>query len=292
VPLDATFTLERNAWNGAVEPRLVLRRARGCAPAEIARLPATDRSYLERALAELEARLADDADTAAAPVATERPVAGRGPATRAVLDRRGESPLAVLVDAIAGGPSVLALCADVPRRLDGLRTRVGGFTLAGYGELEEDPARAATFAQLVALDPPAGPAAARLLRAGDGMTHLAWGEAELRFAEQMHELEYGLRTSLAAFYRSLRERGEVTGEELERLLRGEGPHGRSAPLAGRLIRVLTELELVSLDRDLPALAIASSAPTALERSPSFRAYHRRYEDGKRYLSSANQRRDD
>jgi len=84
----------------------------------------------------------------------------------------------------------------------------------------------------------------------------------------------------------------VTGEELERLLRGEGPHGRSAPLAGRLIRVLTELELVSLDRDLPALAIASSAPTALERSPSFRAYHRRYEDGKRYLSSANQRRDD
>ena len=29
----------------------------------------------------------------------------------------------------------------------------------------------------------------------------------------------------------------------------------------RLIRVLAELELVSLDRDLPALAIAGSAPT-------------------------------
>jgi len=51
--------------------------------------------------------------------------------------------------------------------------------------------------------------------------------------------------------------------------------------------VLTELELVSLDRDLPALAIASRAPTALERSPSFRVYQQRYEDGKRYLSSAN-----
>ena len=86
---------------------------------------------------------------------------------------------------------------------------------------------------------------------------MAWGEPELRFAEQMHELEYGLRTSLVALYRGLRLRERVAGEELERLLRGDGPHGRPARLAGRLIRVLAELELVSLDRDLPALAIAS-----------------------------------
>jgi single-stranded-DNA-specific exonuclease len=119
------------------------------------------------------------------------------------------------------------------------------------------------------------------------MTVLAWGAPELRFAEQMHELEYGLRTSLVALYRSLRERERATGEELERLLRGDGPHGRSAALAGRLIRVLTELELVSLDRDLPALAIASRAPTALERSPAFRVYRQRYEDGKQFLSRAN-----
>jgi single-stranded-DNA-specific exonuclease len=58
-------------------------------------------------------------------------------------------------------------------------------------------------------------------------------------------------------------------------------------LAGRLVRVLTELELVSLDRDLPALAIGSGASTALERSPSYRAYAKRYEDGQRFLSSAN-----
>src|SRR6202011_5282406 len=29
--VDATFTLERNVWNGAVEPRLVLRHPRACA---------------------------------------------------------------------------------------------------------------------------------------------------------------------------------------------------------------------------------------------------------------------
>ena len=120
-------------------------------------------------------------------------------------------------------------------------------------------------------------------------THLAWGEPELRFAEQMHELEYGLRASLVALYRSLRARGRVTGEELERLLRGDGPHGRPARLAARLIRVLAELELVSLDRDLPALAIAGTAPTALERSPAYRAYEQRYEDGRRFLSKAKPR---
>jgi hypothetical protein len=188
---------------------------------------------------------------------------------------------------VATGEPVLAVCADVPRRLNGLCTRVGGFVLASYGELERHPARAGDYPRLVALDPPAGDGAGALLRAGAGVTLLAWGPAELRFAEQMHELEYGLRSSLVAFYRSLRDRERAAGEELERLLRGDGSHGRSARLAGRLIRVLAELELVSLDRELPALAIAGRAPTALERSPSFRVYAQRYEDGKRYLSSAN-----
>jgi hypothetical protein len=106
----------------------------------------------------------------------------------------------------------------------------------------------------------------------------------------MNEFEYGLRASLVTLYRSLRQKGRVAGEELERLLRGEGPHYRPARLAGRLIRVLAELELVSLDRDLPALEVVSWAQTALERSPSYRAYEQRYEDGRRYLSSGNLRR--
>jgi hypothetical protein len=103
----------------------------------------------------------------------------------------------------------------------------------------------------------------------------------------MHELEYGLRASLVALYRALRARARVTGEELEQLLRGDGPHGRPARLAARLIRVLAELELVSLDPDLPALVVARPVQTALERSPAYRAYAQRYEDGRRYLSSAN-----
>ena len=278
-PHDATFRLERNAYNGAVEPRLVLRQAQRCAPDPIEPLVALDISggYLAAVLAELEAGLPDDS--------APRPV----PFARMILDRRGHSPLATLTDAGATGSPVLAVCADVPRRLPGLSARVGGFTIASYAELAGRPGATERFGQLVALDPPASPEHQALLHTGEGCAQLAWGPAELRFAEQMHELEYGLRASLVAFYRSLRERQRATGQELERLLRGEGPHGRSAQLAGRLIRVLAELELVSLDRDLPALAIAGTAPTALDRSPSFRVYAKRYEDGKRFLSSANPR---
>ncbi|MBV9944643.1 MAG: single-stranded-DNA-specific exonuclease RecJ [Solirubrobacterales bacterium] len=271
-PVDATFRLERNFWRGAVEPRLVLGHARPCVPPEI-EVVGEPADYLAAVVCELEREAFPDSLVV--------------PKTRAVLDRRGHSPLAVLADARSAGGRVLAVCADTARRRAGLEARTGGFGLISYHALGCDPALAQPFAHLVALDPPSCPAAGAVLDAGRGYTHLAWGEPELRFAQQMHELEYGLRASLAAFYRSLRLRGRVTGEELEHLLRGDGPHGRSARLAARLIKVLGELELVSLDPDLPALAIAGAQPTALERSAAYRIYAQRYEDGKRFLSSAN-----
>jgi single-stranded-DNA-specific exonuclease len=269
-PADATFRLERNFWNGAVEPRLVLGHARPCAPEPIEMLGEPD-DYLAAALGTL------DLEPPLAPAV----------GVRTVLDRRGHSPLAVLGDAIAAGGEVLAVCADAPRRRSGLGSRTGGFALISYHSLARDPRIGERFAQLVALDPPASPESRAALGAGGGFTHLAWGAPELRFAQQMHELEYGLRASLVALYRSLRLRGRATGKELEHLLRGDGPHARPARLAARLIRVLAELELVSLDRDLPALAIAAAAPTALERSPAYRVYAQRYEEGRRFLSNAN-----
>jgi single-stranded-DNA-specific exonuclease len=281
-PVDATFRLERNCWNGTVSPRLLLRSAWLCAPSAIEVLGEPD-DYLGAVLDEVAVPLAPGRESPDRNAMSEPAVA------RTLLDRRGESSLAVLADALAGGGPVLAVCADVARRLEGLASRVGGFSLISYHGLGRDPSIATGFAQVVALDPPTGEAHARLLREGAGFTQLAWGEAELRFAQQMHELEYGLRTSLVALYRALRLRRRVAGEELERLLRGEGPHGRPARLAGRLVRVLAELELVSLDPELPALAIAGVAPTALDRSPSYRVYATRHEDGRQYLNSANPR---
>ncbi len=278
-PADATFRLELSAWNGMVEPRLVLRQAQPCAPAPIEVLGEDDQ-YLRAALAEV------DVPNDVAGPREPGPAAAPG---RVVLDRRGVSPLVVLADAHAAGGDVLAVCADVPRRLEGLRERAGGFAIACHQALERNPEIGSRFQQIVVLDPASSAAGAEVLRAGSGYTHLAWGEAELRFAQQMHELEYGLRASLVALYRGLRLRGRVAGGELERLLRGDGPHARPPRLAGRLIRVLAELELVSLDRDLPALTIGATAHTALERSPSYRVYSQRYEDGRRFLTSANLR---
>jgi single-stranded-DNA-specific exonuclease len=272
-PVDATFRLERDAWNGAVEARLVLRHVQACDPAAIEVLGEPD-PYLRAVL-----RALDHTDDQAVPPPES--------SARVTLDRRGQSPLAVLADALASAEPVLAVCSDVPRRLDGLRSRIGGFALISYPALAASPIETERFRHLVALDPPSSPAEERLLDAGCGFTHLSWGEAELRFAEQMHELEYGLRAPLVALYRGLRGRGRATGEELEHLLRGDGRHGRPARLAARLVKVLVELGLVSLDPDLPALAVASSSRTELECSPSYRAYAQRYEDGRRFLSSAN-----
>jgi single-stranded-DNA-specific exonuclease len=292
-PLDATFRLERNAWNGAVEPRLVLRHSQPCAPDPIALVPGGS-VYMDMVLAEVEAALgATGQEEDSAPGAIGRDgTAGAPVCARTIVDCRGHSPLAVLVDAVAGaggGGGVLALCADVSRRLPGLRERVGGFTLAAYAELEADASVALGFAHVVALDPPTGPVAGRVLRAGAGITTLAWGEPEIRFAERMLEHEYGLRPSLVSLYRTLRDRRRTAGAELEQVLRGDGPHGRSARLAGRLVRVLSELELVELVRDPPALTVLDHAPTALDQSPAFRFYSQVYEEGKRYLNRANHR---
>jgi single-stranded-DNA-specific exonuclease len=270
-PLDAAFALERNEWRGLVEPRLVLRHAQPCAP-EALEVLGEPASYLEGVLAELDAPL--DAGT--------RPT--ESPRSRTVIDRRGQSPLVVLRDAIASGQPVLAVCAEVSRRVEGLESRAGGFALISYHSLERQPEVAGSFPHVVMLDPPACAAAAACAQAGSGYTHLAWGQAELRFAWQMHELEYALRASLAALYRGVRARGRVAGEELEQLLRTQGHHGRPARVAGRLVRVLAELGLVSLDRLGPALQMASEAPTELERSPAYRVYQQRYEDGQKFLS--------
>jgi single-stranded-DNA-specific exonuclease len=269
-PVNATFALERNVWNGAVEPRLLLRHASPCVPRPLD-IPELDGPYLDAVLAEL-----------------ARPMMGTGPSgpERIVVDRRGASPLTAVVEAQASGGKVLALCACVHRRLE---ARTGGFTLMSYGALAADPRAASEYSHLIALDPPPHPDDERRLRSGPGYAVLAWGEAELRFAQQMHEHEYDLRPSLAALYRELRGCGRAAGERLERLLRGQDTHPRSPGLAARLVRVLAELGLARLDTGAPALELSGQAQTSLERSAAYRAYCQRHGEGRRFLSSVSLR---
>jgi single-stranded-DNA-specific exonuclease len=314
-PADATFRLERNAWNGAVEPRLRLRHAAPCAPEPIvllgeaapgawlaavletadiegeraAELPASTASA-DRAGGGEDARVAAVRRTCAHPEPTgparssARPDGAEG--ERTVIDRCGDGAQAVLRELTAGEGGVLAVVADVPRRIAGLQERCGGFALCSHGALARDPQLAERFAHVVVLDPPAHADEAARLRAGapHAYAHLCWGTAELRFAQQIHESEHALRAALVPLYRALRGCGSATGEELEALLRGDRVHPRSVAQAARLVAILSELGLVSLDRDLPALTVRDSERTALECSATYRAAMQRYEDGRRWLT--------
>lgn len=117
--LDATFGLELNEFNGAVEPRLVLREAVRPQPAPV--------GLLEGELAPPDGRAPDGRDT----------------------DRRGLGVAGTLGMLAASGERVLALCADGPRWQAALAPRLGGFTIASW----EAAGAAAGFDLVVALEP-------------------------------------------------------------------------------------------------------------------------------------------
>jgi len=227
-----------------------------------------------------DAAVALPGDAAAAP-----PRAG----ARVVRDLRDTGIAGLLGDLVASGEPVLAVAAHAPHRARALSARVGGFALTSWAALEDDPALAAPFPHLVAIDPPSRPLLDHPL--GEGWTHLAWGTPELDFALRIHEWDFNLREPLTAVYRALRAMGVASGESGDALLRGDGPQPRSAALAGRLVRVLSELGLADLERGTRTLS-ATPQPrrTALERSDAFVAYQRRLEDGRRFLTTSTPKR--
>ena len=273
-PVDACFALSRVTWNGAVEARLELTGAAPSAPMPI-ELLGEPAGFLDAALAELER-----------PLEPSPPAAG--PGRRTVLDRRGCGIAGTLGDLVGSGEGVLVVCADVRQRARVLARRLGGFAVCSYAALEHEPSLAAGFVHLFALDPPAHEHQARLLAAGrpEQLAHLGWGEPELRFARETHEREHDLRAAMAALYRALRDTGEAAGADLERLLQGDPRRPHTPATAGRALRVLGELGLVSVDRPRRAVAVASTRRADLERSPAFRAYRRRGVDGRQCLRDA------
>ena len=116
-------------------------------------------------------------DAGRAATAPEAPVAR----TRVARPPRPEPAGGARATRSRPAATVLAVCADVPRRLSGLARRTGGFALITYDALERDPRIGDRFEQLVALDPPAdaeGAGAARALAAGLPI----WRGASLSYA--------------------------------------------------------------------------------------------------------------
>jgi single-stranded-DNA-specific exonuclease len=285
--VDASVQLEVNHWNGAIEPRLVLRELypheaeEGAAAGEAAQ-------WWERFEDELRAH----PESWPSPLAKEAG-AGTGEGERLTV-RAASSAAAVLAElaSCVGGESVLALVADLPRREVLAKA---GVRLADYAELEREPRLARDFEHVVIVDPPQFEHLDRLARAptgAGGYLHLTWGEAEMRFALAALGDQLAQRAVLAGVFRDLRDAGagEVGGEALYEALRGGGAHPRAPQAAARCLRVLIELDLV---RGEPArggggVGVVSSEGTDLERSAAYRAYSARYQEGRRYLEGLKQ----
>jgi single-stranded-DNA-specific exonuclease len=294
-PVDAAVRLEVNHWNGAVEPRVVLRELYPREAAANGNGHPDDRGtqeWWDRFEAELAADLESwppmglkvNSELTFRPIGEEEEESER----RAV--RGSNSPAAVVSELLSSGDSVLALVADAPRRAN---LASDGLTLAEYAELEREPGLARRFAHVVLVDPPAFPHLERLASyptERGGYLHPVWGEPEHRFALLALESQLAGRRELAAAFRELRDAGEAGGEQLRKALEGFGPHPRSPETAARCFRILSELGLVQGEPGGGAgtVRVVSSEKTDLERSAAFRAYRARYEEGKQYLERRKQ----
>ncbi len=274
-PVDATVRLEVNRWNGSVEPRLVLRELY---PREVDadELRSAEDEWWKR----FERELATDPQ-AWPPTGSE---SSFRPVGREVVRPRS-SAAAVVAELSSCGDKVLAVVADRERRA---ALAGDGVVLADPAALEVDPDLAAGFEHVVLVDPPPFAHLEELaLRAtpGGGYAHLAWGDAEHRFALAMLDEQLARRATLIALFRDLREAGEVGGPELLSALKGSGQHPRSPETAARCLRVLLELGLAqgSTAGGAGSVGVVSSEKTDLERSAAYMAYGARHQEGQRYL---------
>jgi single-stranded-DNA-specific exonuclease len=275
---DVTFALELNEWNGAVEPRLVLRHAQPPAPAPT----------------ELVGEPEDPVDAALAELAAPLPVGGGSPRAAGVpRDRRGGGAAGTLAALVASGEPVLVACADARRRRAHFDGRLGGFALAAWHVLERDASLLSRYTHVLALDPPATEAQRALI---DQRFTLAWGEAESGFALRAHEASYDVRPVAAAIYRALRAAPAdplaSAASPAPDPLASRAPDQLAAAVAaapspaaaGRALRVLDEVGLVRIDGRCATLVPAQR--TDLDRSPAFGAYSACLAEGRARLGAA------
>jgi single-stranded-DNA-specific exonuclease len=282
--LDASVRLELNHWNGAVEPRVVLRELH---PLEepAADDSATGAPVLAHTCAldepewwsRFEAELAADPDAETAEIRPDDAFSRSREGERRLVDG-GASVTVVLAELVSSGAGVLAVCGDASRRAalaDGatglarfnggaaliachrcgdrevarLVTRAeSGLALTDYAALERRPQLAAAFEHVVLVDPPRG--AADETRVGlacgeaGGFLHAPWTEAEREFSSQVLDEQWASREGVAATYRALRQTGDVQGGRLREALSGPGAYPLCPEAAARRFRVLRELGLL------------------------------------------------
>ena len=265
---------------------------------------ADDGWWWERFERELER---DPAAPAAGP-----PSAYAGGERRVIVARRG-SAVARIAELLSSGSRVLVVSSDAGRRAAlGASVDIGGggrpatvcmrcepglllaraddracsLLLTDWATLAAAPEAAAAFDHAVAVDPPASPDQAALVRGGPGFLHEIWGSGE-DLAEPCWDAEWALRAPLAEIYRALAPVGRAEGAVARDLLAGPGRFPRTPEGAARCARILGEIGVAELGGggDARWIGVVSSERTELERSGAWRACESIHLEGRRYLQS-------
>ena len=323
--LDLSVELEVDRWNGAEQPRVVVRElypvhgtdpeGRPCGDG----CPAPDGEWWERVEHEIE-RV-----TAGRPGALLDVRAPDG-ARREQIDRRGGAAVASLAELISSGESVLAICGDAARRAklasaaadprrfgaalpriaccrcgaDSLESALGtstdgaGLVLIDWTVAALRPGALRRFRHVVVIDPAPSEALEGLAWADcdpHGFLHLAWGPVELRLTERLLGREWELRAAIGEIWRGLAEAGgEAEGVALRSVLEGPSDFPRTPETAARCVRVLSELDLCEWtgDHAAGALRVLSSERTDLARSRAYGACLARHQEAIRFLQARAQ----
>jgi len=319
-PIDLAVELEVDRWNGAEQPRVVVRElypledeagASSCGEG----CPAGDDEWWARLEGELE-RVATGQPGALLDVRTAET------ARREVVDRQGGAAVASLAELVSSGEPVLAICADGarrsrlasaaadPRRFGAARPRVAccrcgddsidstlrarqgaGLALVDWTVLARRSEAPRDFPHVVLIDPAPSEALESLARAGTGFLHLAYGPAELQFAERLLGREWDLRGAIAEIWRGLADAdGRAEGPELRAMLAGGSEYQRTPEAAARCVRVLCELGLCEWSADPAArtVRVLSSERTDLGRSRAYGACVARHQEAIRFLQARAQ----
>jgi hypothetical protein len=206
--LDLSIELEVDRWNGAEQPRVVVRELYPLAapageeqssPACGAHCPAPDPEWWER----LERELGRVGEGAPGALLDVRAADGR---RRETIDRRGGAAVACLAELISSGEPVLAICADAarrgrlasqaadPRRFGAALPRIAccrcgsrgrdaalsdtssaGLVLLDWTALALQPEAPRAFRHVVLIDPPPSEALESLARVADERSPIGGG---------------------------------------------------------------------------------------------------------------------
>ncbi len=264
--VDAVVELGRNEYRGVVEPQAILR------------------GFFEHAA---EASDPWDAEFVAG-FETRSFAAGPGAGIdeSRCVNRIGAAAFDALLELAEEATPRAAVVNDPARwqlRLTALATtnpRVSEIDLRAY---DDASLAAAGYTKVLLLEPPPAPAFAGF---GEAEVVLAWDSVAAAAALNAVDGLLLTRPQMVAAFRAIRD---SKPENALAALREATSSGR---VAGRALRALEELELVSVQRNADQIVridAISSDGTALDRSPTFRSYSEYREQSEQWLRSLNTR---